>query len=471
MKYTQSVGEKSTVKLTINFSEEEWQDAISKAYLKTRGKYAVPGFRKGKVPKPVLENYYGKAVFYEDAFNHLYSAHYFSILEKEKDNFVAVGEPELSVESMEEGKGVTLSATVPVKPDVKLDAYTGLKIKKYEYNVTEADVDGEIKKLLGKNATDVEVSDRPCANGDTVNIDFSGSVDGEKFAGGTAEGYDLVLGSGSFIPGFEAQVEGMKLGESRDITVKFPEDYQADNLRGKDAVFAIKLNKITAKQLPELTDEYVKKNAGSETVEEYRKKTYDRLLKQAENRSRDETENSIIEEICKHATAEIPDAMIESEIDKMVQDFSYRLMYQGIKLEEYLKYTGQTMEQFRSQFAPQAQPRVMSQLVISKLVKELKLEAGDAEVEAKIAEQAASVEKSAEDYKKSMDPRQLDYIKNDIIITKLFDYLKANNELTAENGEAKPAKKTAAKKTTAKDSDGEKPAKKPAAKKTAKKEN
>ncbi len=326
MKYTQSVGEKSTVKLTINFSEEEWQDAISKAYLKTRGKYAVPGFRKGKVPKPVLENYYGKAVFYEDAFNHLYSAHYFSILEKEKDNFVAVGEPELSVESMEEGKGVTLSATVPVKPDVKLDAYTGLKIKKYEYNVTEADVDGEIKKLLGKNATDVEVSDRPCANGDTVNIDFSGSVDGEKFAGGTAEGYDLVLGSGSFIPGFEAQVEGMKLGESRDITVKFPEDYQADNLRGKDAVFAIKLNKITAKQLPELTDEYVKKNAGSETVEEYRKKTYDRLLKQAENRSRDETENSIIEEICKHATAEIPDAMIESEIDKMVQDFSYRLM-------------------------------------------------------------------------------------------------------------------------------------------------
>ena len=464
MKYTQSVGEKSTVKLTINFSEEEWQDAISKAYLKTRGKYAVPGFRKGKVPKPVLENYYGKAVFYEDAFNHLYSAHYFSILEKEKDNFVAVGEPELSVESMEEGKGVTLSATVPVKPDVKLDAYTGLKIKKYEYNVTDADVDADIKKLLERKAEEVEVSGRPCKNGDKVNIDFSGAVDGVKFAGGTAEEYDLVLGSGSFIPGFEAQVEGMSVGENRDIKVTFPEDYQSDNLKGKEAVFAIKLNKITEKKLPELTDEYVKANAGVDTVEEYRKKAYDKLLKQAENRSRDETENSIVEEICKHATVEIPDAMIESEIDRLVQDFSYRLMYQGIKLEEYVKYTGQTMQEFRSQFVSQAKPRVLSQLVIDKIVREEKLSASDEEVEAKIAEQAASVEKSTEDYKKSMDPRQLDYIRNDVIITKLFDLLKANNELYTE-GETpaeKPAKKPAAAKSNA--------AKKPASKKKTEKE-
>ncbi|MDE6585249.1 MAG: trigger factor, partial [Clostridia bacterium] len=405
MKYTQSVGEKSTVKLTIDFSEEEWKDAVSKAYVKTRGKYAVPGFRKGKAPKSVLENYYGKAVFYEEAFNQLYSTHYFSILDKEKANFTAVGEPELSVDRIEDGKGVTLSAVVPVKPDVQIEAYKGLKIKKYEYNVTDADVDADVKKLLERKATDVEVTDRACRNGDTVNIDFSGSVDGEKFPGGTADGYDLVLGSGSFIPGFESQVEGMKIGENRNINVKFPDDYQAENLRGKDAVFAIKLNKITAKKLPELTDAYVKENAGVETVEEYKKKAYEKLERQAKNRSRDETENSIMEEICKHAKAEIPEAMIETEIDRLVQDFSYRLMYQGIKLDDYLKYTGQSLKEFRAQFTSQAQPRVMTQLVIDKIVREEKITATDKEIDEKIAEQAASVEKSAEEYKKTMDPR------------------------------------------------------------------
>ncbi len=447
MNYTQAVGEKSTVKLTITFTEDEWQNAIMQAYTRTRGKYSVPGFRKGKAPKPVLENYYGKSVFFDEAFNVLYREHYFAILEKEKDSFTAVGEPELSVDSLEEGKGLVLSAVVPVKPDVEIEAYTGLKIKKYAYNVSDGDVEAEVKKLLERNATDVEASGRPCKNGDKVNIDFSGSVDGEKFAGGTAEEYDLVLGSGSFIPGFEEQVVGMEIGGTRDITVKFPDDYQADNLRGKEAVFAIKLNKITEKQLPELTDEYVKKHAGAESVEAYKTTVREKLLKSAESRSRDETENSIIEEICKHAKAEIPEAMIESEIDRLVQDFSYRLMYQGLKLEDYIKYMGQTMEQFRAQYKPQAAPRVLSQLVIDKIIRTEGFTAEDAEVEAKIAEQAASVEKTAEEYKKSMDPRQYEYIKSDIIITKLFDFLAANNELYTEDGAAEPAAKPAKKAT------------------------
>lgn len=476
MKYTQSVGEKSTVKLTISFTEEEWQDAISKAYLKTRGKYTVPGFRKGKAPKPVLENYYGKGLFFEEAFNLLYSRHYFAILEKEKANFTAVGEPDLSVEEMTDGKGVTLAAIVPVKPDVTIEAYTGLKIKKYEYNVTDADVDAEVKKLLERNATEVEVKDRASQNGDTVNIDFSGSVDGEKFAGGTAEDYDLVLGSGSFIPGFEEQVVGMKVGDNKEIKVTFPENYQADNLKGKEAVFAIKLNKITGKQLPELTDEYVKAHAGAESVEDYKNKTREKLIKQAENRSRDETENSIVDEISKGAKAEIPQAMIESEIDRMVQDFSYRLMYQGIKLEDYLKYLGQSMQEFRSQFTSQAQPRVLQQLVIEKIIKSENITASDEEVDAKIAEQAKSVEKTAEEYKKTIDPRQLDYIRNDLVITKMFDFLSANNELytdekkpAAKKPAAKPAAKSAdekpAAKTTAKSTSTKSAAKKPAAKK------
>ncbi len=477
MKYTQSVGEKSTVKLTITFTEQEWRDAINASYIKVRGKYSVPGFRKGKAPKPVLENYYGKGVFYEEAFNSLYNKYYPEILSNEKDNFTAVGEPELDVEEMKEGEGVVLSAIVPVKPEVTIDAYKGLKIKKFEYNVTDADVDREANKIAESQATDSEVTDRACKNGDTVNLDFSGSVDGEKFPGGTAEDYDLVLGSGAFIPGFEDAVVGMKKGENKDINVRFPDDYQSDNLRGKDAVFNITLNKITEKIYPELTDEFVKGHAGVETVADYKAKTRERLEKNAAMRGRDETENSILTEISKHATTVIPDAMIESEIDKMVQDFSYRLMYQGLKLDDYLKYMQLTMEQFRSQFRSQAEPRVLNQLVIDKIIRTEGFKAEKSEIDAKIEEQAKSVEKTVEEYKKSMNQRQLDYIANDIVITKLFDFLTANNELYTEGEPA--AKKTVAKKTAAaKATTDEKPAvkkttaaKKPAAKKEVKTEN
>lgn len=428
MKYTQAAAEKSTVKLTITFTGEEWKAAINKAYTKTRGKYSVPGFRKGKAPKPVIENYYGKGVFFDEAFNVLYSENYFSILEKEKANFTAVGEPELSVEDLSEDK-VVLVATVPVKPEVKIGKYTGLEIKKFEYNVTDEEVKAEVDKILLREAKDVDVKDRACANGDVVNIDFSGSVDGEKFAGGTAEGYDLELGSGAFIPGFEEQVVGMKIGEERNIAVTFPADYQADNLRNKEATFEIKLNSIKGKQLPELTDEYVKKHAGSETVKAYTEKVKERLTRQAKDKSRDETENSILSEICKSAQCEIPGAMVESEIDRMVENFSYRLMYQGLKLDDYIKYMGQTMEQFRSQFTQQASSRVLSQLVIEKIIKDENITASQTEIDEKIAAQAAEVEKSAEEYKKNMDARQLEYIANDIVITKLFDFLSANNNL------------------------------------------
>ena len=432
MNYKTAPAEKSTVKVTISYSKEEWDDAINKAYVRTRGKYSVPGFRKGKAPKPVLENFYGKGVFFDEAFNILFSDSYPGIIEKEKANFTAVGDPSLSVDEISDEKGVVLTAVVPVKPDVEIGSYKGLKIKKYEYNVTDEDVEKEAKRILLSKAEDVDVTDRPCKSGDTVKIDFSGSVDGVKFPGGTAEDYDLELGSGAFIPGFEEQVEGMKVGDERDIKVKFPEDYQAADLKGKEAVFSIKLHSIKAKKYPELTDEFVKANAGCETVEEYKNKCRERLERQAASKSLNETENSIIKAVCATAKAEIPDAMIESEIDKMVQDFSYRLMYQGIKLEEYLQYMQTTMEQFRSQFKANAAERVMSTLVIDKIVRTEKIKAEAEEVEAKIEEQAKSVGKTAEEYKKSMDPRQREYIESDIVITKLFDFLKANNELYAD---------------------------------------
>ena len=221
----------------------------------------------------------------------------------------------------------------------------------------------------------------------------------------------------------------MSIGEDRDITVRFPADYQAENLRDKDAVFAIHLNSIKGKELPELTDEYVKKHTGNETIADYTAKVKERLEKQAANRGRDETENAIVEAVCKTAECEIPQAMIENEIDRMVQDFSYRLMYQGLKLEDYIKYMGQTMEQFRAQFAEQAKSRVLSQLVIEKIVREEGITATSEEIDAKIAEQAASVGKTAEEYKKNIDPRQQEYITNDIIITKLFSFLEENNNM------------------------------------------
>lgn len=428
MNYTQAAAEKSTVKLTITFTGEEWKAAIDKAYARTRGRYSVPGFRKGKAPKTVVENYYGKGVFFDEAFNILYSEHYPAIIEKEKDNFTVVGDPELSVEDMSEDK-IVLTAVVPVKPEIKIGAYKGLEIKKFEYNVSDEDVKKEVEKIAERDAKTVEVTDRPAKSGDTVNIDFSGSVDGEKFAGGTAEGYDLELGSGSFIPGFEDQVAGMSIGEEKDIVVRFPADYQAENLKDKDAIFHIKLHAIKGKELPELTDEYVKKHTGSETLADYTAKVKERLEKQAEARGRDQTENSILEAISKTVEAEIPQAMIETEIDAIVRDFSNRLMYQGLKLEDYIKYMGQTMEQFRSQFAEQAKARVISQLVIEKIIRDEKITATDEEVDEKVASQAKEIEKDVEEYKKSIDPRQLNYIRNDIIITKLFDFLTANNNL------------------------------------------
>ena len=428
MNYTQAAAEKSTVKLTITFTGEEWKAAIDKAYARTRGRFSVPGFRKGKAPKAVVENYYGKGVFFDEAFNILYSENYPAILEKEKANFTAVGDPELAVEDMSEDK-VVLTAVVPVKPEIKIGAYKGLEIKKFEYNVSDEDVKKEVEKIAAREAKTVDVTDRPCKSGDTVNIDFSGSVDGEKFAGGTAEGYDLELGSGSFIPGFEDQVAGMSIGEEKDIVVRFPADYQAENLKDKDATFHIKLHAIKGKELPELTDEYIKKHTGSETLADYTAKVKERLEKQAEARGRDQTENSILEAISKTVEAEIPQAMIETEIDAIVRDFSNRLMYQGLKLEDYIKYMGQTMEQFRSQFAEQAKARVISQLVIEKIIKDEHITATDEEVEAKVVAQAKEIEKDVEEYKKTIDPRQLAYIRNDIIITKLFDFLTANNNL------------------------------------------
>ncbi len=431
MKYTTKAAEKSTVKITIKFDGEEWKKALTDAYMKTRHRYAVNGFRKGKAPKNVIENAYGKTVFYEDALNLLISENYDKILEKESKKRVFVGEPEFALDKLEDDL-ISIIATVPVKPDAKISAYTGMKIQKFAYTVSDADVQAEIERMLDRNAKKVEITDRAAANGDIVTIDFVGTVDGVKFDGGEAEGYDLTLGSGAFIPGFEEQVVGMNIGETKDVNVTFPENYQAENLKGKAAVFAVTLHKIQAKELPELTDEFVKEATGDETVAAYKEKTAERLQKDLDRRATDATENSILNAIAANTEVEIPQAMIEREIDSLVQRFEYQLMYQGLKLADYLDFLKVTEADFRSNYQSQAEANVKNQLIISHIIEAEKIEATEEEVDAKIAEQAASVEKEAEEYKKSMDPRQIDYIRNDIIITKLFDFLAANNEMYLE---------------------------------------
>ena len=434
MKYEVVTAEKSTVKITMTFTSEEWTEANTKAYLENRHKYAVNGFRKGKAPKYILESFYGKGLFYEAALNILFSENYDKILEAEKENFTAVGEPELSLIDEFSETNVGIVAVTPVKPDVTLGAYKGIKIPRYEYNVTDVDVQNEIDKHREQIAQSIEVTDRPAALNDTVNIDFLGTIDGTPFDGGSAEGFDLTLGSGQFIPGFEEGVVGMQLGEKKDIEVTFPEDYQAENLRGKPAVFTVTLHKITGKQLPALDEEFAKK-MGAESVEAYTAKVRERLVKNAKSRGINETENAILSEIAKTSSAEIPDAMVDAEEERSLQRVEYNLMYQGVKLDDYLNYLGTTREEYKKQFEADARAAVLQQLILEKIIKVEKIEASEEEIEDKIAEQAASVGKEAEEYKKTMDPRQREYIENDIKVTKAFDFLMQNNEMvtTEEN--------------------------------------
>ena len=426
MNYKFEKAEKSTVKISITLDAAEWSAAQTDAYNKTKGKYSLPGFRKGKVPMRVLENTYGKGLFFEDAVNEAFPKYYFEILGKEP-SIEAVGRPSLDVENIGED-GITLVATVPVKPDVKLGAYKGIKFEKVEYNVKDEDVDNALKRLQERNSRMVNVEDRAAENGDTVVIDYSGSTGGVKLAGGTAEKQNLELGSNSFIPGFEEQIVGMKIGEERDINVKFPEDYHAEDLKGKDAVFHIKLHEIKKKELPEITDEFIKDADGAESVEAFKAETRKRMQEANEKRAERELEDKIVKAVTEKAETEIPDALVEHQIDNMVQEMEYRLMYQGLRLEDYLKYAKMSMEEYRKGYAEQAKELVKQQLVIEKIIAEEKIEASDEEVENKIRENAEAQNKSVEDYKKENAGRT-DYVKNEIVIGKLFDFLKSANTI------------------------------------------
>lgn len=428
MKYTFEKGENSTVKISVTLTEKEWVAAQDAAYEKNKGKYSVAGFRKGHVPKGVILRQYGPTAFYEEGVNEAYVKYYYEVLAKEKEAIEPIDRPEVSIDDVTE-KTLKFTAVVPVKPEVKLGAYKGIKIEKVEYNVKDEEVNAEVERLLNQHATEEKVEDREAKTGDITVIDYSGAIDGVKFDGGTAEKQNLTLGSNTFIPGFEEGVVGMKIGETKDITVKFPDDYGAEELKGKEAVFTVTLHEIKEKRLPELTDEFIKEKTGEEGVEAYKKSITERLEKANKERAERETEDKLIKAVTDASETEIPEVLVEREIDGMVQQVSYRLMYQGLKFEDYLKYTNQTEKDYREGLKDSAKDHVKTQLVIDKILSDEKIEATEEEIEAKIAEQAAAIKKDVRTYKREMGDRQRSYIENNIVIEKLFKFLKENNDI------------------------------------------
>lgn len=426
MSYKKEVLKDKRVKFTFEVSEEDWQIAIDKAYLKLKNKFKIEGFRPGKAPKKMIENMYGKEVFYEDALDYVMSYYYEDALEKEKDSVVPVDHPDVEVKEITD-KGVKFEATVVVKPEVELGQYTDLEFEKQKVKVENSEVDDEINKARNAAGRWQEVTDRACKKGDTVNINYSGSVDGVKFEGGTAENQDLELGSGNFIPGFEEQVAGMKIGEEKDIELEFPKEYHAEQLAGKKAVFAIKLNEIREKILPELNDEFAKDVSEFDTLAEYKKSIKNKILKFKEEQADIELENNIIDKIASLSKVKIPDVMIKQQIENMMQEFEYRLMYQGTSLGEYFKYTNTTKEDLEKSYEKPAKKQVLNKLVMESIIKKEKITATEKDIEKEIKKIAESNNKDYEEFRKTFKDSQIDYLKNKIVGEKLLKFVKTKN--------------------------------------------
>ena len=372
--------EKNMARLTIEVEAEKFNEAIKKAYNKNKGRMSVPGFRKGKVPQAMIEKMYGPEVFYEDAANFIIPEAYAQEVEEAKDLEI-VSQPKIDVTQAEKGKNFIFTAEVALKPPVELGKYKGVKIEKIDQTVTDEDIDNEIKRDQEASARTVTVTDRPVKEGDTAVIDYEGFVDDVAFEGGKGENYPLVIGSKSFIPGFEEQLIGKNTGEETDVKVTFPEEYHADNLAGKDAVFKVKINEIKEKELPELDDEFASEVSEFETMAEYREDVKKKLAERKEKEAKDKKEDAVIEAIVKDSRMEIPEAMIDTSVKNMVNDYARRLQSQGLSLEQYFSFTGLDMEKFTEQMRPGAIKRIESRLILEAIVAAEKFEVTDEEYE------------------------------------------------------------------------------------------
>ena len=372
--------EKNMAKLTIEVDAAKVNDAIKKAYDKNKGKMSVPGFRKGKVPQAMIEKMYGPEVFYEDAANFLIPDAYAEEVEAAEDLEV-VSQPKIDVVQMEKGKNFIFTAEVALKPPVDLGKYKGVKIEKIDAEVTDEDIDKEIKREQEANARTITVEGRPVKDGDTAVIDFEGFIGDKAFEGGKGENYPLVIGSGSFIPGFEEQLIGKNSGDDVDVKVTFPEDYNAKDLAGKEALFKVKINEIKEKELPELDDEFASEVSEFDTMAEYREDVKKNLAEKKEKEAKDKKEDAVIEAIIKDSKMDIPEAMVETQARTMVNDYARRLQSQGLSLEQYFMFTGLDMDKFTDQMKEGARKRIESRLILEAVVKAENFEVTDEEYE------------------------------------------------------------------------------------------
>ena len=419
--------EKSMVELQFSIDAETFKGAVNNAFKREGKKYAIPGFRKGKAPRHMIEKMYGSDIFHYDAVNDLFPEAYEAAVKEAKID--VVGRPDPEVVSMSEADGVVLKVKVAVKPEVELGEYAGLTVTKEAKNVNEADVDAEVKRMQDRNGR-LLTREGAAENGDTVDIDFEGFVDGKAFEGGKAEHYSLVLGSGSFIPGFEDQVVGHSAGEEFDVNVKFPEEYGAAELAGKDATFKIKLHEVKYKELPALDDDFAKDVSEYDTLDELKDSIRNNIKTNLDKQAEQKVENDLMDQVIANMKADIPDAMVDSRIDELVQDFEYRISQQGLKLADYLKYMGMNIEQFRAQFKEQADKQVKMRLAMEAIVAKEGITASDEEFEEEVKRIADAYKMEADKVKSIVDAAA---VKADLAINKAIDFVKEKaNVVTAE---------------------------------------
>lgn len=424
MDYKINKEEKNLVKIDITLSKEEWETEIEQAYTRTRNKYNVEGFRKGKAPRKVIESVYGANVFYEEALSEGFYKAYMDILSKEP-TLEPVDAPNLNVKKVD-AEGVELEATVVVKPDVKVEKYTGFDIVLKKNKVTKEQLEAEMNRVKEQNVRLVEV-EREIKDGDVANINFSGSVDGVKFDGGTSEDYDLGIGSHSFIEGFEEQLIGLKAGEDKDVNVTFPTEYHVKELAGKPAVFACHVNSVKEKQYPELNDEFASNVSEYETMAEFKAHMEEHLQEHLDEHAKVDAENEIIDKIVENTEVEVPTQMVDNELDNMMKDMEYRLMYQGLNLEAYANYMGTTVDKIKEDRRPDALKSVKVRLALSYILDKEKITVTDKEFDEKVEEMANSAKKSVKEVKDSLTEDRINYMKNDILMNKLIDFLMEKN--------------------------------------------
>ena len=460
-------------KLTFTIPAEQFDEAMQKAYLKMRGRINVPGFRKGKAPRRMIETLYGEGVFYEDAFDLIFPEAYQDAV-KELD-LHPVDQPNVDVDQIGAGQELKFHLEVFVRPDVELGEYKGLTVEADQQKLTDEMVDARISQDQDKASRTIDVEDRPVQEGDTVNLDYAGTVDGVAFAGGTAENQTLKIGSHQFIPGFEEQMIGMNIGEEKDLQVKFPEEYHAEELKGKDAVFHVKVNGIQATEKPELDDDFAADISEFDTFAAYKENVVKELSEQISRNNDVALENALVDKAAGNATIDIPQAMIDDQAEYMLREMAMRMSYQGLRLEDYMKYTGQTREDLVAMQKPEAEKRVRAELVIDAIRKAEKIEPTEEDIEKAIEDQAKRSGQEVETFKKNLTDEQKSYLKDNAAIQLVLDLLKKDAKIAEkkeEKEEKKPAAKKAAKKTekTEDEEKAAKPAKKAAAKKAEKEE-